>query len=85
MRENCERIVRNMVRSEGTRSDTRHKMCLVSVLFTFENNSGHTDRRTYGRTDTTSYKDATAHLKAIKLHDPVERQAIPPRQMLSHS
>ena len=35
----------------------------LCVLFTFENNTG----RTYGpmdrRTDTTSYRDATAHLK----------------------
>ena len=42
-------------------------MRLVSVLFTFENNTGHTDLRTDGRTDertdTTSYRDATAHLK----------------------
>ena len=50
------RIRRNMV---GTRPDTRHKMRLVCVLFTFENNTGHTDGptdlrtdlRTYGRTD----------------------------------
>ena len=34
-----------------TRPDTRHKMRLVCVLFTFENNTGHTDRRTDGRTD----------------------------------
>ena len=37
-----------------TRPDTRHKMHLVCVLFTFQNNTGHTDRptdgRTYGRT-----------------------------------
>ena len=54
-----------------TRPDTRHKMRLVCVLFTFENNTGHTDRRTDGPTDrrtdgptdTTSYRDATAHLK----------------------
>ena len=32
----------------GTRPDTRHKMRLVCVLFTFENNTGHTDRRTDG-------------------------------------
>ena len=38
-------------------------MRLVCVLFTFENNTGHTDGRTDGRTDTTSYRDATAHLK----------------------
>ena len=30
-----------------TRPDTRHKMRLVCVLFTLENNTG----RTYGRTD----------------------------------
>ena len=34
-----------------TRPDTRHKMRLVCVLFTFENNTGHTNRRTDGRTD----------------------------------
>ena len=42
-------------------------MRLVCVLFTFENNAGQmdlpTDLRTYGRTDTPSYRDATAHLK----------------------
>ena len=31
-----------------TRPDTRHKMRLVCVLFTFENNTGHTDGRTDG-------------------------------------
>ena len=45
-----------------TRPDTRHKMHLLCVLFTFENNAGHTDLRTDGgtdgRTDTTSYRDA---------------------------
>ena len=54
-----------------TRPDTRHKMRLACVLFTFENNAGQTDLRTDrrtdgptdGRTDTTSYRDATAHLK----------------------
>ena len=40
-------------------------MRLVCVLFTFENNMGHTDERTDGRTDTTSYRDATAHLKMV--------------------
>ena len=53
-----------------TRPDTRHKMRLVCVLFTFEYNTGHTDGptdgRTDGRTDTTSYTDATAHLKKDK-------------------
>ena len=42
-----------------TRPDTRHKMLLVCVLFTFENNTGQTDGptdrptdlRTYGLTD----------------------------------
>ena len=38
-----------------TRPDTWHKMRLVCVLFTFENNTGHmdqrTDRGTNGRTD----------------------------------
>ena len=58
-----------------TRPDTRHKMRLVCVLFAFKNNTGHADRRTYGRTDgrtdTTFYRDATAHLK-------METTAIPP-------
>ena len=49
------------IREEGketkkkTRPDTRHKMRLVCVLFTFQNNTGrtygHTDIRTYGPTD----------------------------------
>ena len=34
-----------------TRPDTRHKMRLVCVLFLFEDNTGHTDLRTDGRTD----------------------------------
>ena len=34
-----------------TRPDTRHKMRLVCVLFTFENNTGRTDQRTDGPTD----------------------------------
>ena len=34
-----------------TRPDTRHKMRLVCFLFTFENNTGHTDQRTDGPTD----------------------------------
>ena len=34
-----------------TRPDTRHKMRLVCVHFTFENNAGPTDRRTDGPTD----------------------------------
>ena len=46
-------------------------MHLVCVFFTFEYNTGRTDLRTdgptdgrtYGRTDTTSHRDATAHLK----------------------
>ena len=52
---------------DKTRPDTRHKMRLVCVLFTFENNTEPTDGRTDGptdrRTDITSYRDATAHLK----------------------
>ena len=36
-----------------TRPDTRHKMRLVCVLFTFENNMGRTDRQTDGRTPLT--------------------------------
>ena len=35
-----------------TRPDTGHKMRLVCVLFTFENNAGPTDLRTDRRTDT---------------------------------
>ena len=54
-----------------TRPDTRHKMRLVCLLFTFENNTGPTDEPTDGRTDgptdrptdTTLYREATAHLK----------------------
>ena len=46
------------------RPDTRHKMHLVCVLFTFENTTGPTDGPTDGRTDTTSYRDARAHLKS---------------------
>ena len=46
-----------------TRPDTRNKMRLVCVLFTFENNTGHTDLRTDGQMDMTSYRDVTAHLK----------------------
>ena len=34
-----------------TRPDTRHKLRLVCVLFTFENNTGPTDGPTDGRTD----------------------------------
>ena len=41
--------------NQETRPDTRHKMRLVNVLFTFENNAeptdGPTDRPTDGRTD----------------------------------
>ena len=50
-------------RSEGTRPDTRHKIRLVCVLSTFENNTGRTYGPTDRRTDATSYRDATAHLK----------------------
>ena len=49
--------------SKKTRPDTRHKMRLVCVLFTLENNTGRTYGHTDLRTDTTSYRDATAHLK----------------------
>ena len=38
-------------KKKQTRPDVRHKMRLVGVLFTFENNTGHTDRRTDGRMD----------------------------------
>ena len=57
---------KKLVQKDGiqqTRPDTRHKMRLVCVLFTFENNTGPTDLRTDLRTDTTSYRDAKAHLK----------------------
>ena len=37
-----------------TRPDTRHKLRLVCVLFTFENNTGWTDGRTYRRIDGTT-------------------------------
>ena len=37
--------------NEETRPDTRHKMRLVRVLFTFGNNTGRTDGRTDGPTD----------------------------------
>ena len=55
-----------------TRLDTRHKMRLVCVLFTFENNTGRTygqidgqtDRPTDWRMDTTSYRAAMVHLKS---------------------
>ena len=54
-------------------------MRLESILFTFENNAGPTDLRTYGRTngrtdgrtDTTSYRDATAHLKMDRYRFPI--------------
>ena len=36
---------------DKSRPDTGHKMRLVCVLFTFENNTGHTDGPTNGRTD----------------------------------
>ena len=54
---------KNPRKSWKTRPDTPHKMRLVCVHFTIENNTGHTDLRRDGGTDTTSYKDATAHLK----------------------
>ena len=37
--------------------------CTRKLRFSFENNLGRTDRRTDGRTDTTSYRDAWSHLK----------------------
>ena len=57
---------------DETRPDTRHKMRLVCVLFTLENNTGRTDLRTDlwtdlrtdGRTDTTA--PLKTHLKKIK-------------------
>ena len=45
-------------------------MRLVCVLSIFENNWGRTDRPTDGRTDTTSYRDATAHLKMNMTEEP---------------
>ena len=48
-------------RTRGTRLDTRHKMRLVCVHFTFENNTGRTDGRMDGHN--LSLRDATAHLK----------------------
>ena len=48
-----------------TRPDTQHKMRLVCVLFTFENNTGRTYGHTDRRTDTPSYRDATGFLKNI--------------------
>ena len=48
-------------------------MRLIRVLFTFKNNAGPTDLRTDvptdRRTDTTSYRDATAHLKKVFPHE----------------
>ena len=46
----CDRL-KDAFRCKETRPDTRHKMRLVCVLFTFENNSGHTDQRTERPTD----------------------------------
>ena len=52
-------LKRDQEQKRKTRPDTRHKMRLVCVLFTFENNTdGPTDRRTDGWTDTISYRDA---------------------------
>ena len=45
---------------EETRPDTRHKMRLVCV---FSPSKITRDGPTDGRTDTTSFRDATAHLK----------------------
>ena len=42
---------RRICAKRKTRPDTRHKMRLVCVLFTFENNTGRTYGRTDGRTD----------------------------------
>ena len=72
------KIVTHLMRISLTRPDTRHKIRLVCVLFTFENNWGRTDRptdrptdgrtdgRTDRRTDTPSYRNATAFLKRSK-------------------
>ena len=61
---------REKTKETKTRPDTRHKMRLLCVLFTFENNTGPTDGSSDGprdgRTDTTSYRNATAHLKRGK-------------------
>ena len=60
-------LLRELSFSFITRPDTRHKMRLVCILFTFKNNAGladlQTDLPTDGWTDTTSYRDVTAHLK----------------------
>ena len=61
------------IRLIRTRPDTRHKMRLVCVLFTFENNTGPTYGPTDRRTDTTSYRDATAHLKRKREEKPEQR------------
>ena len=46
-----ERMKNEKTKEKETRPDTRHKMRLVCVLFTFENNAGPTDLRTDGPTD----------------------------------
>ena len=51
---------------KGTRHETRHKMRLVCVVFTFKKKrgtDGPTDGLTDEWTDTTSYRVATAHLR----------------------
>ena len=57
---NCQFLLKKQGRIHGTRC----------AWYAFENNAGQTDLRTYGRTygrtDTPSYRDATAHLKRIK-------------------
>ena len=50
-KENGRKILIRIIRSFFLRPDTWHKMRLVCVLFTFENNAGPTDLRTDGRTD----------------------------------
>ena len=65
--------------NKRTRPDTRRLVC---VLLFFENNAGRTDLRrhlrTDLRTDTTSYRDATAHLKKNrrKKTDPKDKELI---------
>ena len=46
-----------------TRLNTRHKMRLAVIREKALRPDGPTARRTDGRTDTPSYRDATAHLK----------------------
>ena len=44
-------VDKTLGKMKKTRPDTRHKMRLVCELFTFKNNTGHTDPRTDVPTD----------------------------------